>query len=55
MSLNISNSLTYTQPESVLDGKINYVSFKPQGANVYQASETISILWFLTEVISNSL
>ena len=43
MSLNISNSLTYTQPESVLDGKINYVSYKPQGANSYSASETITV------------
>ena len=43
MSLNILNSLTYTQPESVLDDKINYVSYKPQGSNSYSASETISI------------
>lgn len=43
MSLNISNSLTYTQPESLLDGKISHVSYKPQGANSYSASETISV------------
>lgn len=43
MSLNISNSLTYSSPESILDGKINYVSFKPQGANSYSPSETISV------------
>ena len=43
MSLNISNSLTYSSPESILDGKLNYVSFKPSGTNTYTESETITI------------
>ena len=43
MSLNISDSLTYTQPEGLLDGKINYIKFVPQGANSYGPSETIEV------------
>ena len=43
MSLNISNSLTYTQPEGLLDGDIQFVSYKPQGANTYGPSETINV------------
>ena len=43
MSLNISNSLTYSKPESILDGKLNYVSFKPQGAVSFGPSESINI------------
>ena len=42
MSLNISQSLTYSAPTSVLDGKVNFVSFKPQ-KDVYKESETIDI------------
>ena len=42
MSLNVSNSLTYAPPESIIDGKINYVSFKTQKKD-YAPGETIDI------------
>ena len=50
MSLNISNSLTYSSPESVLDGTIQYVSYKPQGANTYSPSDTINVSFLVIPI-----
>lgn len=42
-NLNVHNSLTYSVPTPIIDGPIEYVSYKPSGSQTFRAGETISI------------
>lgn len=42
MDLNVNTSLTYSQPESLQDGSINFVRFIPP-ASSYNAGDSISV------------
>jgi hypothetical protein len=43
-SLNIHNSLTYASPMSITDGNIQFVSYKPSGAQSFSPGETINVI-----------
>lgn len=44
MSLNINNSLTYSLPQSMLDGDVTFTSFKPSsGPGLFLPNDTISV------------
>lgn len=41
--LNISKSLTFSEPSKIQDGEINFVSFKPSGGAVFGPNDSVNI------------